>query len=68
MRGLGQRERECESERTSERQADRVRDREKEGLLLGRSLEQAYRGTSLMRKRHLVGPYHRTMPRVLGGS
>ena len=27
-----------------------------------------YRGISLMRKRHTVGPNGRTMPRVLGGS
>ena len=27
-----------------------------------------YRGTSLIRKRLLLGPYSRTMPRVLGGS
>ena len=28
----------------------------------------AYRGTSLIRKRTPIGPYHRPMPRVLGGS
>ena len=28
---------------------------------------QTYRGTSLVRDRHPVGPYSRTMPRVLGG-
>ena len=28
----------------------------------------AYRGTSLTRKRNLLGPYHRPVPRVLGGS
>ena len=27
-----------------------------------------YRGTSFIRNRHPVGPYSRTMPRVLGGS
>ena len=27
-----------------------------------------YRGTSLTRKRTPLGPYHRPMPRVLGGS
>ena len=27
-----------------------------------------YRGTSLIRKRHLLGPYRRPMPRVPGGS
>jgi len=27
-----------------------------------------YRVTSLVRNRHSVGPYSRTMPRVLGGS
>ena len=27
-----------------------------------------YRGTSLMRNRNHLGPYHRPMPRVLGGS
>ena len=27
-----------------------------------------YRGTSFIKKRHPVGPYSRTMPRVLGGS
>ena len=27
----------------------------------------AYRGTSLIRKRTLLGPYSRPMPRVLGG-
>ena len=29
---------------------------------------QAYRGTSLTRKRTPLGPYRRPMPRVLGGS
>ena len=28
----------------------------------------AYRGTSLTRKRTPLGPYHRPMSRVLGGS
>ena len=28
----------------------------------------SYRGTSLIRKRHLRGPYSRPMPMVLGGS
>ena len=27
-----------------------------------------YKGTSLMRKRLLLGPYRKPMPRVLGGS
>ena len=30
--------------------------------------EAEYRGTSLKRKRNPLGPYSRTMPRVLGGS
>ena len=29
---------------------------------------KVYRGTSVIRKRTPVGPYSRTMPRVLGGS
>ena len=29
---------------------------------------ERYRGTSFIRNRHPVGPYSRTMPRVLGGS
>jgi len=32
------------------------------------STAEGYRGTSLIRNRHPVGPYNRTMPRVLGGS
>ena len=28
----------------------------------------AYSGTTLIRKRTPLGPYHRPMPRVLGGS
>ena len=28
----------------------------------------AYKGTSLTRKRNPLGPYHRPLPRVLGGS
>ena len=33
------------------------------------NLEQPlYRGTSLIRTRNHLGPYRRTMPRVLGGS
>ena len=30
--------------------------------------KNGYRGTSLARKRTLLGPYRRPMPRVLGGS
>ena len=37
-------------------------------LLLSASSRLDYRGTSLIRKRHPVGPYSRTMTGVLGGG
>ena len=63
-----ERESERDSARTSERHTDRVREKEREGPLLGRSPGQVYRGASLVRNSVPLGPYSRTMPRVLGGS
>ena len=37
-------------------------------LLCNRRGRAAYRGTSLIRKRLLLGPYHRPMPRAIWGS
>ena len=37
-------------------------------LLKGDHLNVVYRGTSLMKKRHTIGPYNRPLPRVLWWS
>ena len=40
----------------------------REGEDVGEGVESVYKGTSLIRNRHPLGPYTRTMPRALRWS
>ena len=71
------RDRERERKRKRERQRERERDRERQreietpiatATLLPSFSAAFYRGTPLTRKRTLLGPYRRPMPRFLGLS
>ena len=55
-------------ERERQRERAKQRERERERCAPIHRAGGARFSTSLMRKHHPVGPYSRTMPRVLGGS